>query len=215
MATKITAPERQPVPDELARYVGQPGAPLERLRLGIIELSRRREKLTHDALRTEAQCKSVLAAKVLRLYRAGQLDIFQPWDDVAGPGSRTSSAATTEALVNLERQVREARSDANREALAHELAALVAGGHIDPAVAREIRGALTEARHAADAKRQHEPPAEDPSRLLLASAEAMQLARCLDYVASDERRARILAFATAELEADMAEAPTVDLGGVR
>ncbi len=147
----------------------------------------------------------------LRAWRSGEVSVAETWaDPPAGGHPRDSEdvAPPAEARSLLARRIREAKTDGDREGVMHELAALVADGIYEPDEAREIRGPLQEARQAAEAKRGNEPPPEDPTKLLLASPEAMMAARALDKLVSDERFDRLLAMIAAELDADVIEHPT-------
>ena len=155
------------------------------------------------------------ATKLLRLWRDGALSVADAWDDPpARPASSSGDSPGEDSpREQLAKKIREAVTDGDREAVVQELAALVAAGTIPPDEAAQIKGALAEARLAADAKRSNEPPPEDPRTLLLASPEAMQAARAIDWLVDDARRDRVLALVAAELEADRAQHPNADEGG--
>lgn len=142
---------------------------------------------------------------LLRLWRAGELSIADSWADERPAASAPTSSG--DARVQLAQQIRHATTDGEREALLHELAAIVAEGDMDADEAAQIKGAMTEARQAAEARRSNEPPPEDPTRLLLADSAAMEAARAIDLIEDESRRDRVLAFIAAELEADMAQNP--------
>lgn len=146
---------------------------------------------------------------LLRLWREGKLSIADAWDDAPA----TPSAPAPPVPSDLGERVRAARTDGDREALLHELAALVADGALDPEQAAQIRAALAEARQAAEMKREAEPPQEDPTRLLLASELALLVARTVDRCVSPERRERIAAYVARELEQDLDEERNTDQGG--
>ncbi len=147
------------------------------------------------------------AQECLKAWRAG-LSIAEPWIDPPTPAKPGDLAPPAEARSLLAQRIRETQTDGQREAVMHELAALVLDGVVDPDEAREIRGPLQEARQAGEAKRANEPPPEDPTKLALCSLEAAQAARALDLFVGDERRDRIMAMIAAELEADTIEHPT-------
>lgn len=151
---------------------------------------------------------------LLRLWRAGELSIAEPWTDApASPGEGQGAA---DLRAELAARLRVAGTDADREAALLELAALVAAGSVDPDEANAIRGATQEARQAAEAKRSLEPPAAEAERFELVGEAEAQAALALFYMVSKERRARLLAMIEAELAADMAEHPNVDaMGGQR
>lgn len=157
--------------------------------------------------------------KLLKLWREGALSVADSWDDrPSSSGGGEGDAGEPDAdkqRAELAKRIREAGTDGDREAVLHELAAMVAAGVIGHEAANSIRGATQEARHASGAKRANEPPPEDPTKLLLASPEAMEVARAMDLLVSDERFDRCCAFVAAEVEADLLESPNTDEGGAR
>jgi hypothetical protein len=212
-------PERQPVPPSCADI---PPATRERVRLALVELAKRQQKLTIRGVRDEAMCDQNSVSKILRAYRAKRMPpLFQPWDEAADPPSEDQakpgsgrSPATKIDPGSFAERVKEAKTDGDREQVALEAAAMVATGDLSPSASREIKGMLAEARQAAVKKRATEPPPEDPTKLLLASAEAMEAARAIDLIVDDARRERVLAIVAAELEADLVAVPNVDEGGL-
>lgn len=76
-------PPRPAVPEDLLDI---PGAVRERLRLAVVEIARRKEKLTARLLRSEAQCDAVAVTRVMQAYKAGRMPpIYQPWDTSPRP----------------------------------------------------------------------------------------------------------------------------------
>ena len=149
---------------------------------------------------------------MLRLWRSGELSVADRWDDPP-PAKPGVTGGDEDAASTLGGLVRAAKSDGDREELLHELAAQVADGNVAPDEAAQIRAALAEARQAADAKRANEPLPEDPTKLRLASLEAMNAAGAIDLFVDDTRRDRVLAFIAAELDADRMQNPNTDEGG--
>lgn len=166
------------------------------------------------------------AAKVVRDWKAGRAQsLLVGWgaadsrpsaarEAVTEPGDEDESGEPGEPCESqpLAGLLRRAITDGDRERAALELAAQVASGEVTDSQARAIQSALGEARHAAQKKRENEPPPEDPTKFLLASAEAMKAARAIDWIVDDERRDRVLAIVAAELEADVVACPNVDEG---
>lgn len=110
---------------------------------------------------------------------------------------RIASAETAEDLVQI----------------AKESAGLTTRGLISPSVARTLKSLLSETRLSLKLRQETEPPKEDPRSLLLASEEAMRIARTYDWIVSDRRRARIMRYVLDELEEDRDETPDTDSGG--
>ncbi len=156
--------------------------------------------------------------ELVRLWRAGHLSVSDSWDDApvaavqTGPAGQPRGQAADDR-VNLMERIRAATTDGDREAIAQEVGALVAGGVLAPDEAAQIKGALGEARLAAEARRANEPPPEDPTKMLLASPEALEAARALDMLVGDARRDQALSYIAAQLELDRAEFPHADEGG--
>lgn len=199
------------IPKELERF---PSASRERVRQAIaraLEEPARGDKhaVRVTDVRSAAKCEMEAARQTLAAWREGKVSIADSWADAPAGGAQ-------DTLAELEARVREARSDADREALAHELAALLAGGRVAPDVAREIRGALSDARASAEKKREIEPPQAEAERLALVGERETKAALALFYMVSDQRRDRLLAMIEAELAADLAEHPNTDaMGGQR
>lgn len=202
------------IPKEALKFKGPTREKVRRAAARVLECEETRSstKAISVAKLRGAGCGDQNAAtELLRLWRSGALSIVDSWDDPA-PAS-TGSADEPADPSSLGALVRAAKSDGDREELLHELAALVADGKVAPDEAAQIRAALAEARQAADAKRANEPPPEDPSKLRLASIEAMNAAAALDMMVDDARRDRLLALIAAELEADRVQHPNEDEGG--
>lgn len=156
--------------------------------------------------------------ELLRLWRAGALSVADSWDDAPAGGASSPEAGAfaermAQARAELERMIRAAKTDGDREQVAHEVMAQLAGGLIDHDTAKEIKGQLDAALKAAEAKRKAEPPPEDPTRLRLASDLALKAAAAVDLVLDVGRRERIVAFIARELEQDLDEHPNTDQGG--
>ncbi len=199
------------IPKEIEKF---PSASRERVRQAIaraLEEPARADKhaVRVTDVRSAAKCEMAAASGCLAAWREGKVSIAESWADASGQEAR-------ETLEDLERRVRAAESDGDREALAHELAALLAGGRVAPDVAREIRGALGDARASAEKKRELQPPQTEAERLVLVGEREAQAALSLFYMVSAQRRDRLLAMIEAELAADLAEHPNTDaMGGQR
>ena len=180
--------------------------------------SKRGGPLTVAKVRKEAGVEIEAARFALAHWRAGDLDLEDRFD-AKPPPAAPAAPAGDQGDPNkpcLSTMIREAKTDGDREAVLTECAARVPDPNdpLDEKAANSIRALLDEARKAAHAKREVEPPPEDPTTFLLASEEAMQAARALDWMVDDDRRARVLTYIAEELEADRTEHPNIDSGGV-
>lgn len=205
------------IPKEAAKFKGATRDKVRRGLAALLERALRDDKkaVTVAAIRGEVGGDQNAITTCLRLWRAGEWSVADSWDDPQQPAVRQGEPAGDERAALMGR-IRSAQTDGDREAVVHELAALVAGRVVDPDEAAQIRGALAEARQAAEAKRATEPPPEDPTRLLMATEEAMQVAQAVDWIVDEARRARVVAFVQRELESDMLEhpGPSPDAAGV-
>jgi hypothetical protein len=196
--------DRQPIPPEVE---GVPPESRERIRLAIIEVRDSGDTPTLRRVRAVAEVDQGAVAIVVRAHVAGDMPpLMQPWD--VGPGAADGGGSA--GLVDM---IRAAETDSDRERLAMEIAAMVATGDLRSDDGRVLAQLLTNARQSAVKRRELEPPPEDPTKLLLASAEAMSAARAFDLIVDDDRRDRVLAYVAAELAADRAAIPNVDEGG--
>lgn len=203
------------IPKDLEKFKGPTREKVRRALVRVIETQELRAstKLVSIArVRGAGGGDQNCITECVRAWRAGALTVAEPWDDAPAKPVAAGAEPAEGHGRKLAEVVALARTDADREAALHLVAVQLADEVLDPARAREIRGALAEARQAAEAKREVEPPPEDPRKLLLASAEAMDAARALDLFVDDERRDRVLALIAAELEADRVANPNVDEG---
>ncbi len=192
----------------------------ERLRAALLDARREGRNVTVRWLReAAAPCDTVRAGLVLRLYRDGKMPpLEQPWTDAppaaqapearaaADPGDELEALAGAVAAATTPRAISE---------VAGQVAALVARGQVAPAVGRVLRDLLAERRRGVAEARAVEPPPEDPTAHALVTRDALDVARAVDYIISDERRARVVALVAAELRADLIEtAHNPDTAGV-
>ena len=209
------------MPKELGKFKG---ATREKVRKALIRV------LEADEVRASTKAVSIAKVRgagggdqnaiteIVRAWRGGELSVADSWDDQkpaaaeAGPAVMAAGGPADDRVRLMER-IRAATTDGEREGIAQEVGALVAGGVLAPDEAAQIKGAMGEARLAAEARRANEPPPEDPTRLLLASAEAMEAARAIDLIVDDERRDRLLGYVQEQLDADRVECPNADEGG--
>lgn len=209
------------LPKEAARITGAVREKVRRAIVAVLECEETRgskRAISVAKVRAAGQCDNGAATDLLRLWRAGALSVADSWDDAPATGASSPEAAdlgerVREARAELERMIRAAKTDGDREQVAHEVMAQLAGGLIDHDTAKEIKGQLDAALKAAEAKRKAEPPPEDPTRLRLASELALKAAAAVDLVLDPGRRERIVAFIARELEQDMDEHPNTDQGG--
>lgn len=212
------------IPKEALKFKGPTREKVRRALASVIECDEHRAStkvVSVAKLRGAGAGDQNAATELLRLWRAGTLSIVDSWDDPtpgSAPGTDEAAAEfarrATAARAELERMIRAAKTDGDRELVAHEVMAQLAGGLIDHEIAKEIKGQLDAALKAAAAKRATEPPAEDPTKLALVSDLAMGVGRAVDLVVNDSRRERIAAFVARELEQDLDEERNVDAGGV-
>ena len=216
----------QEMPASCAIYKGATREKVRRALVRVLEGDEQRVSTAVVTIRTLRQAGTSdqnCTAEMLRLWRAGSVSVVDSWDDprrgelradpppVAPPASPTSTARP-----GLGARVRSARTDADREGILHELAALVAEGGIAPDEAAQVRAALAEARQAAEKSREVAPVPEEAERMLMVGEAEALAARSLFLMVSDERRARLFALVAAEALVDAAENPNVDaLGGGR
>lgn len=210
------------MPKELQKFKGPTREKIRRALAVVLEAPEVRSStkaVSVTKLRGAGAGDANATTELLRAWRAGQLSVAESWDDATAPSPAGGEfdQRRDEARRTLEGMIREAAmspTDGAREKISMEVMAQLAGGLIEEGVAKEIKGQLEAALKAAAAKRQSEPPAEDPTRLLLASELAMKVARVVDLVVSDPRRERIASFVARELEQDLDEERNLDAGGV-
>lgn len=187
----------------------------ERLRAALVALLAEGQKVTAAVLRERAKAGGPAATLVARLYREGTLPpLTAPWEDEPEPGAAPAGAESGTATVEeLLLALEHATQPSGVAEVARLVGRLCAAGQLDHASGRVVLDAATETRRALADQRATEPPPEDPRKMLLASPEAMQVARCVDWFVCDKRRDRVLAHVAEELEADRIEFPNTDSGG--
>lgn len=187
----------------------------ERIRLAIIELMKRKAKLTVRALREEAGCDQNGAATVKRLYEAKRMPpLMQPWD-VAVEGERAASESDgpgeIAAATPLGEQIERADTYDDLLRAGKAVAVAVLNGQVDAVVGEKLSKMMAEMRHVLKA-RASEPP-EQVDEILPCTDEARPLLEAFEGIIDDDRRGRVLAYAQREAEVDALENPTVDTGG--
>lgn len=206
------------IPQELRRYTPENRERCRRAIAAVIEPGVRGDKKAisvEKVLDAGAKDRNGTTT-MLRLWRSGALSVAESWDDPPAPAASTASSTDGDQIeprAQLAARIRAATTDGDRQEIVQEVAALVAAEVLDPDEAAQIKGAIAEARLSAEAKRVNEPPPEDPSKLRLASLEAMNAAAALDMFVDDARRDRVLALIAAELDADRLAHPNEDEGG--
>jgi hypothetical protein len=182
---------------EEAREVHPPTR--ERIRLALIELTRRGEKINAAVLRAEAGVKMDGAALMLRLYNAKLLPpIFQPWD--------VEAEAVTKDRVSVEALIREAVSFESLGKLSGEVAARVAAGMISPAQGRTIHGLITERRrNLLDAQ---DAPKATTTGEILATPDAAELVALYESLINGKRRQAVVAFVRQQALEDALDFPS-------
>lgn len=207
------------IPQELRHIKGATLEKIRRAMVRVLEEPETREStkvITVDRVRGAGAGDQNASQKALKAWREGRLSVVDSWDTPppsAGKGTAAAEGGDDDQRARLAKRIRAAVTDGDREDIAQEVAALVAAEVLDPDEAAQIKGAVAEARLSADAKRKNEPPPEDPSKLRLASPQAMNAAAALDRIVDDARFDRVLAYIAAELEADMVQHPNTDEGG--
>jgi hypothetical protein len=150
---------------------------------------------------------------MLGLWRTGEVSVADSWGDPpkpAEPAAAEKSAARSDELLS---KIEAAENPRAISEVAREVMRLVARGDLEAGDGRVILDAAREQRNGLEQARELEPPPEDPRKLLLAGASAMDAARALDRFVDLERRDRVLAFIAAEVEADRISHPNEDEGG--
>lgn len=208
---KSEMPKRQPVPDDV---VDIPPATRERVRLAIIELTRRKEKLTIRGLRNEAGCDQNACSRVLRAHQAGRMpQIFQPWDEqpraAAQAAGKSEDKAPTEggidALIGL---INDADTHDKRDDALRAVGVALVRDEISASGAQQLRSLIGEMR--LQDKDRRTVPQEDPERIYLLGQDGARLVSAFEKIVSNERRAKALAAVADLLEEDARELPAVD-----
>lgn len=112
--------------------------------------------------------------------------------------------------LNLDEQIRAAKTHDDLMEISKEVGALLGSGALSPARGRAIQSLLAEARHNMKEHREAEGD-DDLERLVLLTEEGGELVRLFEGLISDERREAILATVRSEAELDLIEFPNVDL----
>jgi hypothetical protein len=178
-------------------------------------------KLLEEALRQDSKVVSIArvraaagggdqnsATALLRAWRAGELSVADSWEQEEGPGGEAARDELAEAL---------AAKDPERVRAA--VASRVARGELEAAAARVVLDACAADAPAGAVPLEGELEDDDVDlerqEAMLATREAMQVAKAFDLMVSDERRARIATFVARELDQDVTEHPNLDRGGAR
>lgn len=197
------------VPPEATKYKPENRERCRRVLVGTLEAALRNDKkvISVEKLVDAGARDRNATTTLLRLWRSGVLTVADSWGD-EGPTAKGAAKPddADEDRARLMERIRAASSDRDREEIAHELAALVAGQAVAPDEAAQIRAALAEARNAAEKKRAVEP-APEVERAVLAGPEAYDLIAAYEGIVSDQRRAEVLRYVLAQLEVDKAEHP--------
>lgn len=178
--------------------------------MAIVEITKRKEKLTVRGVRDEAICDQNAVSRVLRAYRAKRMPpIVQPWDEAADPAGARQGGEGDKSRAALVELVRLAKTHEERDEALREIAAQLAGGQLDSSDARVLQNLLAEMRLQSKDARDVPPPA-DPERTYLVSEDGGRLVAAFERIVSDDRRGRLLEFAAELLEEDVQELPSVD-----
>lgn len=194
---------------ELVEVLAVPAERREAIRAAALRLERGGKKVTNRAVLGIVGGKAASASAVLKAWRAGFLDLAQPWGLELERHPGTGEAA---AVADLLQQIRTAAGPGDLARVCQTAAELAVAGLLTDSKAKTVRDLVTEQRRALADAVKIEPPKEDPTKILLASAEAMEAARAVDFLICDERRDRVLGMIAAELAADRAETPNVPCG---
>ena len=141
-------------------------------------------RVTREALRLRAGVDGRACSWALSAWRAGDVDL----DDRSDERRASDKDAARERFAA---RVEGARTDEERAALQHELAALVARGVLSASEGQVIRASLASAGTHDRAAREAPDPEAKLSRVY-ASADAYAIVRAVDGIVSDERRAALL-----------------------
>lgn len=222
--------------DERAALMGKvrsvTGEAREAVRRALQELRREGRNVTVDAVRRAASVKREHAGYVLAAWRENLLDDAVSWArlDVVPPPPGKSAGAKSAGAPGAASAGGPAPGEPDVEALmaaieatagpsgiadvAQRVARLVAADRLDTTAARVILDACREQRQALMNAREVEPPPEDPTRMALVSDLALKVARAVDLLCNGRRRELVAGFCARMLNADMADFPNVDAGGV-
>lgn len=172
-------------------------APVRRkVQAAIAAIEARGERVTGRRIRTEGKVDQHTAVLVARHHKAGTL----AWP--AEPEPDTDVAALAAAI-------RCAHTDAERERIHHDAAALAVEGKIAKWQLECLQRALSEARQSAKASRDVGGD-EDPETGLMAGPDAYLLVRGYEALICDKRRAAVVDFVKEQLRADLDEHPNRD-----
>ncbi len=174
----------------------------ERCRVVIDELKDKGQSVSVAAVRGIAGVAAEDAQAVVRAFKAGKTPpLYEKWDN--------STAYSLEQAVELAQLIREAKTDAQREAVALEISARAVSGELDDKQANAARQALAEARHQAKAHREAAPE-EESEQLVWLSRPAARLARVFDVLVSRAKREELQAHAERLLREDLEEHPNTE-----
>lgn len=185
----------------------------EKIRAALLELRRAGADVTLSAVQRTSGVKRAHVSVMVGLHRKG-LTIDAPWTDAPPAPTPAPSAATGDLeLEALALAIEAADSAKLLSEAAGKVARFALQGRLDPAIARVLRDLIQERRRGVADARQAEPPEPDEHRMLLASAEAVQVARAFDYLCNGWRRRWVEEALAAHLNADLLDFPNLDGGG--
>lgn len=180
---------------------GVPADALEALRGALAAMLGRGDKVTVRRLASLARARTQHAQLVVAAHRAGKLLVtpVPPADGAAGAGEDLEEL-TPERLAELVQDVDS--HEAHLRAASHVTRA-IALGKVSPVVGKALLDALKETRQGikgAAAESQ-----DDLEQLVPCTEEGARLIAVFEAITSDERRARLLELARAELALDLEE----------
>jgi hypothetical protein len=196
---------------DLAQVLAVSAERREQIRAAVLRLERAGKRPTNRAVLAIVGGKAASASAVLKAWRAGLLDPAQPWGLELERQPDTGEAA---AVGDLLEQIRSAAGPGDLARVCRVAAELAVAGLLTDSKAKVVRDLAQEQRRALADAIKTEPPPEDPTRLLLASAEALEAARAVDLICCDQRRDALLAHIAEQLELDLRFNPVVDQGGI-
>lgn len=180
----------------------------ERVRRAIEKLEAKGKKLTVAAVRYEARTDMQFAGDMLRLYKAGELDLQQrPWKDPT-KAEEPLAPAGSDARARLADMIASIATDEDRQAVLREVQRLHALGEINASDVKAQQALLGEARQTARDMRS--VPKTEADQIVLASEEGLRLLSHFERIVDPETRASLVATVGAAADLDATSHPTVD-----
>lgn len=202
----------------------------ERVRGCLRELAREGAVVTTTEVQRRVGGMRAHLVAVVAAWRGHVLDVEQRWDRLdlgradqapavvqpsAPPAAAAADGAPSPVIADLLARIDAATTPRGIAEVAQLVARMVAAGGLDATAGRIVLDALREQRQGLAQAREIEPPPEDPTAHALVTRDALEVARAVDYIVCDARRARVVALVAAELRADLIEhAPQPDTAGV-